>query len=58
VWLALELIVPIAVGLATFYGLLRIRKPPAEARAEWRRFAMRWTPTAITIIVAAQLIWH
>jgi hypothetical protein len=55
---AFVLIVPIVVGLAVFYGLLRVRKPADEAGAAWWRFAKIWTPTAVVIIVAAELIWR
>jgi hypothetical protein len=55
---AAVLVVPIVVGLAMLYGLLRLRLPPAEASATWWRFAKLWTPMAVIIIVAAELIWH
>jgi hypothetical protein len=51
-------VVPIAVGLTTFYALMRRHKPAPEARADWWRFARLWVPTAVAIIVAAELIWH
>jgi hypothetical protein len=54
----LVLIVPIVVGLAGFYGWLRREKPPAEARADWWRFARIWTSGAAVIVVAAELIRH
>jgi hypothetical protein len=55
---ALTVVVPAAVGLLAFYVLIRRRMPAREARVAWRRFAVLWTPAAVAIAVAAELIWH
>jgi hypothetical protein len=57
-WFAAALVIPIAVALGLSWYLTRARLPGSEAVREWRRFALLFVPTAIIIIVAAQLIWH
>jgi putative effector of murein hydrolase LrgA (UPF0299 family) len=56
VWLALEIVVPIVVGVVAYYGLMRRRLPSADARRATVRFALLWVPAAIAIIVVASVI--
>jgi hypothetical protein len=56
VWLALEIVVPAAIGVGLFYVLMRGRRTPDEARRATARFAALWVPAAVVIVVAASLL--
>ena len=56
VWLALEIVVPAAIGVGTFYGLMRARRTPDVARGATARFAAIWVPAAVVIVVAAAVL--
>jgi hypothetical protein len=56
VWLALEIVVPVVIGVGAFYGLMRARRTPDEARHVTARFAAIWVPAAVVIFVAAAVL--
>lgn len=57
-WLALEIIVPALIGVATFYLLTRARMTPSEAQRATLRFASVWVPAAVAIIVVAAWLYN
>jgi hypothetical protein len=56
VWLALEVAVPVVIGVGAFYGLMRARRTPDEARRATARFAAIWVPAAVVIVVVAAVL--
>ncbi len=55
-WLALEIVVPVVIGVAAFYGSMRARRTPGEARRATARFAVMWVPAAVVIVLAAAVL--
>jgi hypothetical protein len=56
VWLALEIVVPVLIGVGAFYAFMRARRTPDEARRATARFAAIWVPAAVVIVVAAAVL--
>jgi hypothetical protein len=57
VWLALEIVVPVLIGVGGFHALMRLRLPRDEARRATMRFAALWVPAAVVIVIAATVVY-